>query len=672
MNTGDPTIGDRLKGRTAVKEEIESAILALAKVAATIGMQESSDALCTTAANLRDDKFKILVMGRFNNGKSTLLNALTGGVTHSTALDGRAGPLPVGRLPATAVLTRIEYDTTPAVTAWHMDGSSRPWSLSQFLENSTLDNTVTSRENAARFENIREFELRYPARLCQNGVVLYDSPGTEENPRRTAITEEAATRCDAAIVVFGTHSPLGEQEVVAAVRLIEGGTKVFAALNVFDPEHLDDPMRAMVWNKFLNEYQEVAQPWAGEDLTTHDIFPVDARRAAQARHGGDPAGVERSGLSAFEDRLAQFLLDERFEVHVQRFSAQAVEECAAVEQQIRAVEVAARADQTKFQRDFEQVLPKLAELHKRAKRIDDAVEHATEQGVSQLEKIVQSSERGILADLPGHLDTVRIQSGNLLTATLRLKKTSAAAEQAINDFVKARREKASKRCEERLHEIMTRMFDTIAGEVAEIDRELENIKFALVGRNVDAAAHQPVIGNVERAAAAVLGLVFGNAAGAVTGGAGGWRGAVGGAAGAIGTVVALSAAGAGLAVIAPAALVAAAVLGQAAGAAGLERRVKENALKKAIDDLRDQEPVAVSEVEKVVRAQFAKLDPMRQSISSALAAEEQKIHATHQANRGSQAERARTLEQMEDARTELKRWLTTLEGMLTKVRQGVR
>src|SRR2546423_1194241 len=112
----------------------------LAKIAAQYeqaGQQAGRTAkLWEIRKNLETDVFRVIVVGRFKNGKSTFLNALLGKLTHpSPELPEGGAPLPTADLPCTPTLTSIVYQERPAVRL-QRKGSDR-WedkSLSWYLE----------------------------------------------------------------------------------------------------------------------------------------------------------------------------------------------------------------------------------------------------------------------------------------------------------------------------------------------------------------------------------------------------------------------------------------------------------------------------------------------------------------------------------------------------------
>ena len=149
------------------KTQAGKTILDLASLAASLDMKETAVRLEQTAERLASDTFHIIVAGRFNIGKSTMMNALLGRTTRPVPeLGVGRGPMPVGELPCTATLTSIHYAERPSVRAWGFDGSSEEWSLEKYQR----EGTVRESESETRefFRKIREFEMGFPAELCQS------------------------------------------------------------------------------------------------------------------------------------------------------------------------------------------------------------------------------------------------------------------------------------------------------------------------------------------------------------------------------------------------------------------------------------------------------------------------------------------------------------------------
>src|SRR6202022_2368054 len=83
-----------------------------------LGFVEDAAALRIRARDLSQGLFKIIVLGEFKNGKSTLLNGMLGSKT-----------LPAKAAPATAIITILVYGDGEEV-AVHESGSAEPRQMS--------------------------------------------------------------------------------------------------------------------------------------------------------------------------------------------------------------------------------------------------------------------------------------------------------------------------------------------------------------------------------------------------------------------------------------------------------------------------------------------------------------------------------------------------------------
>src|SRR5438270_5458814 len=137
------------------------------------GLGEEAAALRRLAAAIEEPVFRMVVFGEFNQGKSTLLNALLG-----------ATALPMSVAPSTAVLTEIRYGEAPRAVIRTAGEERTLDSIEQLAEVATHDPHA---EAPAELEAV---SLYYPADLCRPDVILYDTPGLNDRAEQ----DEAATR----------------------------------------------------------------------------------------------------------------------------------------------------------------------------------------------------------------------------------------------------------------------------------------------------------------------------------------------------------------------------------------------------------------------------------------------------------------------------------------------
>ena len=102
---------------------------------------------------LAEDRFNLLVVGRFSRGKSTLTNAILGGDL-----------LPTGIVPLTSVITTVRYGSRKQVVLHFTDhGLSREVSLSE------LGDYVTQKENPGNIKKIAYAEIELPVEILRRG-----------------------------------------------------------------------------------------------------------------------------------------------------------------------------------------------------------------------------------------------------------------------------------------------------------------------------------------------------------------------------------------------------------------------------------------------------------------------------------------------------------------------
>lgn len=110
---------------------------------------------------LAEDRFNLVVAGRFNRGKSSLMNAILG-------LDR----LPTGIVPLTSVIATVSYGTTEKVTIKYQPrGLDSEISLGQLAEYVTLDG------NPGNNRGIATANIELPADILRRGCCFIDTPG---------------------------------------------------------------------------------------------------------------------------------------------------------------------------------------------------------------------------------------------------------------------------------------------------------------------------------------------------------------------------------------------------------------------------------------------------------------------------------------------------------------
>jgi small GTP-binding protein len=196
-----------------------------------------------------DELFLLVIVGEFNSGKSSFINALFGQKTRVE------GPVPVDDR-----ITIIRYGDEP--------------------EQRTLSPFVA--------------ESRVPVDFLRD-IAIVDTPGTNSVIRQhQEITEDFIPRADLILFITSIDRPMTESERQFLFYIQQWGKKIVIVLNKIDTKEetevaevvdfVDDKCRELLGFKPL-------------------IFPVSARLALNAKLGGHPREWTRSRFEALEDYI---------------------------------------------------------------------------------------------------------------------------------------------------------------------------------------------------------------------------------------------------------------------------------------------------------------------------------------------------------------------------------
>lgn len=226
-------------------------------------------------ARLAEDRFNVVVAGRFNRGKTSLMNALL-----STSR------LPVGSLPLTSVITTVSYGSSEIATIDYRDRS-----IPDRVPLDELENYVTERGNPGNVRKITTARIQLPADLLRRGLHFVDTPGVGspilENSRTThAFLPEA----DAVLLVTSYESPLSEDEMRIVQLVRSYGRRLFFIVNKAD---LVDPDE----REKVGDY--VRTVLGGIGIVNPDVFSVVAREG------------RLDGIDDLASHLTRFLLEHK-------------------------------------------------------------------------------------------------------------------------------------------------------------------------------------------------------------------------------------------------------------------------------------------------------------------------------------------------------------------------
>jgi GTP-binding protein EngB required for normal cell division len=239
-------------------------------------------------ARLAEDRFNLVIAGRFSRGKSSLMNALLG-----------SDRLPVGILPLTSVITTVAYGSSELAVIHYLDRR-----LPDEVPLTAIREYVTQEGNPGNVRRVRCAEIRLPAEILRRGFHFVDTPGLgSPNPENTRTTETFLPEADALVLVTSYDGPLSGEELQVLRFASDSTRRVFVVVNKHDLASAAERAQAL---RYVRD-QVSSLPFAAPT----QVFSVSARDALTAMPAGDATALAESGIPALEGALLHFLLADK-------------------------------------------------------------------------------------------------------------------------------------------------------------------------------------------------------------------------------------------------------------------------------------------------------------------------------------------------------------------------
>jgi GTPase SAR1 family protein len=274
------------------KNDVVGALRELLQLADRVGAKTLSARLgADLVQKLEADRFHLVVVGEFNHGKTTFVNALLG-----------ANILPVGVTPTTAVIHHLEYAAEPRAEVVFTSGARAPLPFNEVRDFSVGHVKAPAHSLAGAAAptvgpEVKHLEVGYPAELLKDRIVLVDTPGVNDlSLQRADITYSYIPRSDAVLFLLDAGQPLKESERVFLQEKLLGQSrdKIIFVVTKRD-----------IWDE---TEQREALTYIKTELGKLVKVPVLFAVSAEKKLEGD---AEHSGMPELLAHLTKFLADER-------------------------------------------------------------------------------------------------------------------------------------------------------------------------------------------------------------------------------------------------------------------------------------------------------------------------------------------------------------------------
>jgi hypothetical protein len=479
-----------------IRKEIVDIVGQLGDVVDDIGNQSLRGTIEELRNRVTTDTFRVLIAGEFNAGKSTTVNALLGEKV-----------LPSGGTPTTAVICVVRWgDQRSAVlykTDKHRANGLDPTPVP--IEVTELEKYVTVGASADGINIWGLSEVYWPLEFCRQGVEIIDSPGLNDSADHSRITLDYVNKADAVVFVFSALQALTaeERKVVDQQLKIFSHDSMFCLVNRINQVEDEDEVVKVVADlrARMNEY------WGlGEDR----VFFANSSGALRGRRLGQPALVEDSGLTAFEQSLERFLAADRGRAKIMPSAIQVREITAQARAYIDEVLALLDKDVAELTAEYERQRGPLDSLRKDRELIDRSIAHHLDGTRSMIEESARRMLKDAANSCPDWAASIDREHKVTLNPFRMREQSEAAMKEIVDGLSDQILQYAEDWQEGQLADLVTARLTDLEDQVGEklvsFTRNLDQIRASLLSVGADDAQNVP--SDLSRGAGAVVGTIL--------------------------------------------------------------------------------------------------------------------------------------------------------------------
>jgi len=385
---------------------------------------------------LANNEFRVAIVGEYNHGKSTLINALL-------AKD----VLPMSILPTTATLNKIKYNMEKFVEIRYRDGREEK------IDPDELKNYVTklTKEGEAKAKTIKEAIVHYPIPYCQNGVTIIDTPGLNDDEAMTEVVMEVLPQIDAAIMVIMAQIPFSESErdfLESKIITSDLGRVMFVVTGIdqIDQDdvdrvlkHISDSIQEHVIAKAKRTYGEGSEEFEKykKKIGKVKVHGLSAKNALKAKLE-NPVNVEMlkaSCFSEFEKELECFLTEEKgavtLSVPLNRIKTSSVELAKAAELRNSLLEM----QKDEFNKKYAMATDGIEKIRRDMKGELDRITEGADKAIQELTPVIQSFWPSVERTAISAVDSFKINTLEEISDEQQQKKTTEELTNTVRNAI---------------------------------------------------------------------------------------------------------------------------------------------------------------------------------------------------------------------------------------------
>lgn len=493
-------------------------------IQAELGNDTTVNELRTAGRQLSDNMLRVLVMGIFNAGKSSFLNALMGQYL-----------LPTKPIPATAIIGEIIYADKPSATLYPKKGTSsgskpievKIEDLDKYI---LIDHEAASKDEVQKPNSCEKVVIKYPLSSCKNGVMFIDSPGLNDPTCHDTITQEYLPQADAIIYCMNGSVAFTafDKNEIERLRAMGYRSIIFVVTYIDVLENNDSMMGTHQADDARKHYTKILSQYT--DLGASGIFFVSSLQALMGKRKQDAQLLEASHFPPFEKRLEEILFNEKGRMKLLKplYTTRRVNRQTG--QQLSDLIDVVNIDRDKLSVRIQNAQNNLRLAQEKAQEINKSFRISTN---ALVEGGKLRGEAFFLNNIISHLeewaDNFPANEGQEISM-LHPKRTLTAFTEGCVKFVQGQIEvKTAEWCEKELVEnYLMPQLQTIAKDqntnLEAFEEDLRNIRSSMdLSLDSEEISKEKDSGTINRILAAIIGGLL-NPASLVVGGAYGWKG----------------------------------------------------------------------------------------------------------------------------------------------------
>lgn len=493
------------------REHLGDMLSQTSEVVTELNLPNDSDNLEKLSKKVNNDTFKIMVIGDFSNGKSTVINSLLG-----------EDVLPAYARPTTAVINEVKHGEKKEAIIYFRNPipEQLPESLSpNALEHIREYDMKDIQPLKINYDEIEDYvvipmgedpkemllespfekvELFWPLKMLEDGVEIIDSPGLNESETREKVTMDYLSKADAILFVLRADKLCGKDEMYFIENYLKefGFTDPFFVVNYFD----------LIKEKEKDEIKKFAEMKLSE-FTTNPIYFISAQQALDGTVNGDDELIEKSGIKPFVGNLTSYLTNDKGKIklsqparELKRIHNKTLHE--VIPQQKKMLD--SSLDDVKAR--YETAKPQLDTLKQKKDQIMSKLRLRIEQSKHEFKRAVNQNALSVTSMIPGWINDYDPKQSLGLVPT---KAKISAAVVEISDYVKDKITEQQKTWRNEVmiplvNEKSTYIFESSEHDLTNLYKEIDSITIQVSGQNNVKPQQVPVWQRIAGAAGGFL------------------------------------------------------------------------------------------------------------------------------------------------------------------------